>query len=285
MEKINKRMKTASHSGAGIKVVYSGDEIIVEKTFYGKDPRNEVAIKKQAGFRRISTEKYDIQAVDVDFTIQSNCIIAKMPYVEGISGNQVAIHGNRKLANNIRLSLNFYLMVILAKSRDEKVDKSVVLQKIQQIKDRLVPAEIIAEFNEGCEWVFNYCPATLVIPLGECHGDLTLSNIIITQDNNMYLFDFLDTFIESPLQDISKIIQDMRYGWSFRHERAGIKLKGQLFCEAAFPDYIDVISRIYAKELKVFNVMTILRIAPYIQNNDSETIKWFKRTIIQILRD
>lgn len=284
MEKINSQIQMASHSGAGIKVVYSGDEIIVEKTFHGKDPRNEAAIKKQADFRSFATEKYEIQAVDVELTIHHNCIVAKMPYVEGISGAQVAVHGSRNHANNIRLSLNFYLMVMLAKSKVEKVDRKVVLEKLKQVKGRAVPAYIESEFNEGCEWVSNCCPNPLVIPIGKCHGDLTLSNMILTQDNKMYLFDFLESFIESPLQDISKIIQDMRHGWSFRHERAGIKLKGQLFCEAAFPDYIEVIERIYEKELKVFSIMTILRIAPYIKNEDRETISWFKSTIIKMVR-
>jgi thiamine kinase-like enzyme len=285
MEIINNRIKKASHSGAGIEVISEGGEIIVEKTFYGKDLRNEAAIKKQIDFSGILTSKYNIQSIGLDVFNKNDCTVVRMPYVEGISGNQVAIHGNRKLANNIRTSLNFYLMSILSKSKEKKIDRLVFINKMEQVKSKPVTKNIISEFNNGCDWVEENCPSVLLIPIGSCHGDLTLSNIIITNDNYMYIFDFLDTFIDSPLQDVSKIIQDMKYGWSFRHERASIKLKGQLFCESAFPDYIDTLMHIYSKELKIFNIMTILRIAPYIQIGDNETSEWFKKTMIQILEE
>jgi hypothetical protein len=285
MEMINKRINNASHSGAGIEVINNNGKIKVEKTFYGKDQRNDIAIKKQMDFKSIITSKYNIQSVGLDVISDNDYSVVRMPYIEGISGSQLAIHGNRKLANNIRESLNFYLMSILSESKEKEIDRSVILKKIDQVKSKLIPKDIMSEFNEGCHWIEENCPMILVIPIGKCHGDLTLSNIIITQDNYMYLFDFLDTFIESPLQDVSKIIQDMKYGWSFRYERVGIMLKGQLFCESAFPDYIAMLMRVYPRELKVFNIMTILRIAPYIQSGDNKTLAWFKKTITQMLRE
>jgi len=38
------------------------------------------------------------------------------------------------------------------------------------------------------------------IPIGFCHGDLTLSNVIIS--DKIYLIDLHDPFMESPIQDV-----------------------------------------------------------------------------------
>ncbi len=53
------------------------------------------------------------------------------------------------------------------------------------------------------------------IPVGACHGDLTFENILV-KNNNVYVIDFLDSFIESSLIDQSKLMQDTFCAWSFR---------------------------------------------------------------------
>eukprot|EP00744_Colponema_vietnamica_P017832 GILI01025106.1.p1 GENE.GILI01025106.1~~GILI01025106.1.p1 ORF type:complete len:440 (+),score=77.59 GILI01025106.1:48-1367(+) len=71
------------------------------------------------------------------------------------------------------------------------------------------------------------------IPLGTCHGDFTLSNVLVltplTGDGlplspraqsketfRIALIDFLDSFVESPLADMAKLCQDLKYGWTLR---------------------------------------------------------------------
>ena len=51
-----------------------------------------------------------------------------------------------------------------------------------------------------------------------CHGDFTLENIIISLDGEFYIIDFLDTFSPSWLIDVSKVLQDLIIGWTFRQE-------------------------------------------------------------------
>jgi hypothetical protein len=48
---------------------------------------------------------------------------------------------------------------------------------------------------------------------GCCHGDLTLANMIHT-NTKLYIFDFLDMFVESPLFDLLSIRQDTCHLWS-----------------------------------------------------------------------
>jgi thiamine kinase-like enzyme len=85
------------------------------------------------------------------------------------------------------------------------------------------------------EWVDEAGPAGHEIPVGLCHGDLTLSNILIQRGGKssgpvgaitkaepdatvmrVVLIDFLDSFVESPLADMAKLCQDLVYGWTMR---------------------------------------------------------------------
>jgi len=56
-----------------------------------------------------------------------------------------------------------------------------------------------------------------VIKKDECHGDLSFENIII-KDGDIYLIDFLDCFSSSSYLDLSKILKDLVFGWSWRNE-------------------------------------------------------------------
>ena len=55
------------------------------------------------------------------------------------------------------------------------------------------------------------------LPMGFCHGDFTLSNMIFS-NGRVYLMDFLDSFIESPVMDIVKLRQDTKFHWSLAIE-------------------------------------------------------------------
>ena len=66
---------------------------------------------------------------------------------------------------------------------------------------------------KDCEKSFNNMPETIEMPIGVCHGDLTFSNILFTS-TNYYFIDYLDSFIETPIQDIVKLRQDTKYFWS-----------------------------------------------------------------------
>lgn len=81
---------------------------------------------------------------------------------------------------------------------------------------------------------------SITLPVGMCHGDLTLSNILIAHKDDddlsslapepvacaavsssetytkIVLIDFLDSFIESPLADMAKLCQDLKFAWTIR---------------------------------------------------------------------
>lgn len=96
------------------------------------------------------------------------------------------------------------------------------------------------------------------VPSSYCHGDLSLENIIIYNDN-IYLIDFLDLFCNTYLMDVSKIFMDLIYGWSWRSSKNTPYVKNKIIL-----DYL--VSKYSKKELKItkdFIGLHLLRILPY----------------------
>jgi len=54
----------------------------------------------------------------------------------------------------------------------------------------------------------------LDVPVGFCHGDFTLSNMLFLENGKLGLVDWHDTFFESPFQDIGKMFQEFVLKWS-----------------------------------------------------------------------
>jgi hypothetical protein len=57
----------------------------------------------------------------------------------------------------------------------------------------------------------------LTIPTSMCHGDLTLSNVLIAPEGDrIALIDFLDGYVDSSVVDMAKLRQDTLFGWSMQ---------------------------------------------------------------------
>jgi len=98
----------------------------------------------------------------------------------------------------------------------QKFDKVQFLKKYESVKVNL--ESTCADFDK-IDWeVLDGIMEGLGIhdiPCGFCHGDLTFSNILVKKSVSRFgLIDFLDCFMETPMQDIVKIRQDTRYNWS-----------------------------------------------------------------------
>lgn len=119
----------------------------------------------------------------------------------------------------------------------------------------------------------------LHIPIGVCHGDLTFSNILFC-GQQYCLIDFLDSFVESPLQDIVKLRQDSQYLWSclmYQHPYDALRLK-------MISRYVDEqIDRHFGKydwykaHYEVLQLMNMLRILPYAK--DDRVVSYLLRVI------
>lgn len=94
-----------------------------------------------------------------------------------------------------------------------------------------------------------------------CHGDMTLENIIV-RNNELYLIDFLDSFFDSWVFDLSTILQDVEVLWHYREEKIDnntvirlIIMHDLLFKsmqELMGEDYIEVYYTLLLKLIRIY---------------------------------
>ncbi|MBT0858600.1 phosphotransferase, partial [Campylobacter coli] len=101
-------------------------------------------------------------------------------------------------------------------------DKEIVKHKLESLNQIFFKSNKLKQYTSYitdilCNqlYLFDKYP----FPIGYCHGDLTFSNILF-QNQNIVLIDFLDNFIETPLQDVVKLRQDTRHKWSLKMTHA-----------------------------------------------------------------
>jgi len=125
-------------------------------------------------------------------------------------------------------------------------------------------------------------PDVIEVPVGICHGDLTLSNVLIdTLHQRIVLVDFLDSFIESPLIDIVKLRQDTKHYWTCflnQNEYDQTRIKTMLdYMDKNLDDYFKEAFPYYNKFYTLFQYINLLRILPYSQ--DQKTTDYLKEQI------
>jgi hypothetical protein len=105
------------------------------------------------------------------------------------------------------------------------------------------------------------------VPVGFCHGDLTLANMLIDPENReLCVFDFLDCFVESPLQDIAKLLQDVRHQWFLtqtvvsEERRARMVSLLSMYYEKVKASYCDYA---FWDMVPLFEFFCLARILPY----------------------
>lgn len=109
-----------------------------------------------------------------------------------------------------------------------------------------------------------------IIPHSRCHWDLTLENILITTDKKIYLIDFLDSFFDSWMIDVAKLLQDLEIWWSYRHEEINSTLSLRLaIAKQALLESISELENWKNKILYIYHILllNILRIVPYTRDN------------------
>jgi hypothetical protein len=151
-----------------------------------------------------------------------------------------------------------FIQTNLSQSHEEDVSNSL-LEKCQELAGKeVVPKKMI-------DHVRLLCNSPVVIPVGPCHGDLTLSNILFKKES-LHLIDFLDVFVESPLQDMVKLRQDTRHLWSLGQYSGAydyVKLRIALeYLDNRF-DHNFRQHGFYRSYYLPFQILNLLRIYPY----------------------
>ena len=170
----------------------------------------------------------------------------------------------------------FIIEDYISKCTFQKINTEILSQKINNVKNNITKLDKNI-FNDDDNQIINKSLTYLNdkiseiininIPIGYCHGDFTLSNILIDPLNNkLFLIDFLDSFIESPIIDIVKIRQDTKFCWTLELYNQNLDKNKIRIIMNELDNKIDNYFKKYTYyELiyKYFEMMNILRIIQY----------------------
>lgn len=142
----------------------------------------------------------------------------QMRYIPGESYSQYLMKATKQEIDRIIDIYLLYFNKFISESEIGFVTKETITTKIDSIKIALRKTRFCKDelISKALSFLENYIPVS-ALPLGFCHGDFTLSNVIFS-DGRIFLIDFLDSFIESPIMDVVKLRQDTKFNWTMQLE-------------------------------------------------------------------
>lgn len=285
------KLEVKGHSGCRIDIVPEEDGLFVYKST--SDPkylgRLALQARKQQEAGRTKYQHIRIPEI-VSMEQTATETIVKMPYIYSKNFVEFFEQAGFEQIDYLINALTCFIDDEIAHSPVRKVPSSVFCAKMDEIKTKCSRNAIFEgdaetlELLERSEKVFKSLPEYVEIPVGVCHGDLTFSNILFN-DNNYYLIDFLDNFIETPLQDIVKLRQDTAYRWSqLMYTKKFDAVRLHIICDkidkaidAHFSSEYDWYNQFY----NTMQLMNILRIFPYAK--EQRVVGYLKQVIAGLL--
>lgn len=285
-------IEVKGHSGCQIDVLPEGQEIYVYKSTVDPKYKNRLILQaeKQKAASRIAYQHIYVPEV-YDIRKESDRTIIKMQYVYSKNFIEFFEQAGFEQIDYFIGALKVFLEYEIDRSHIQCLPPSVFQAKFEEVKAKIQVNSLckddtdIIEILEKSSKVFNAI-SSLKIPVGLCHGDLTFSNVLFN-GNNFYLIDFLDNFVETPLQDIVKIRQDTRYYWSqlmYTKHYDAVRLR--IVCDKIDREidyYFSEKYQWYADNYKTMQLMNILRILPYAQ--EDSVVNYLKNILKELLHE
>lgn len=265
-------LKVPGNSGCRLQLKSYEGRIAVEKSSDDKvyTPRLKLQIAKQRrasqncplGFVRIPRILAEEDHSEGGYAATMEHLI----YPDALGFFSVA---NKPAISQVAKMVLGYVDYLLSGSPVQEVPVEIFLTKLREIGSRLVGVPNQDFYVGWCDGLYNQLLAkpTLALPIGECHGDLTFSNILIAADQKAIgLIDFLDSYLDSPLVDIAKLRQDTQFFWSLQMlerpvDQARIRQILQ-FVDAIVVDHYQQ-QTWFADALPTIQAINLLRIVPY----------------------
>lgn len=114
------------------------------------------------------------------------------------------------------------------------------------------------------------------LPIGICHGDFTLSNLMVARDGRVYCFDPIPVFVESPFLDAVKLLQDGWHGWTAHIYAGPVDRARMRFMMDALTDRVDSL-KLDPFLLHDLGGINMLRVLPYVRG--TETFKFVEKEL------
>lgn len=266
------------HSGCSIDITEENGQLFVRKSSKDKKYLDRLYLQ---GEKQANDKSADESGIEVPLIYKleknDNEAFILMDYIYAKNFVDFFEHATPDDIDNFIDKFINYINSEFCKCKMQKVSRKIFIKKFESVYDNcqknhlLNNAYVRERVNKmlgKARSAFLMLPEELELPVGICHGDLTFSNILFTS-NKMYFIDYLDSFIETPIQDIVKLRQDTCYGWSLlmydkRYDPVRIKMIFK-YIDSKINSYYEEHDGIYRLYYEKFQLMNILRILPYVK--------------------
>lgn len=274
----------SSFSNAKFELLSLKNNLYLKKKIINPNIRDFESIKKNNFFlKNFKIKNLKINKIEIEnFKTLKKKKYFIMNYINGYSSDLILKNLGVNEIKILREFLKNYFLRLKESTKWEKIERKFFLQKINNVKKNIKQKELLKLFNDNEKYLFKKLNKIEYYPTGICHGDLTLSNMIIKNDK-IYLIDFLNTYKDSIVQDLSKIYQEFILGWSSRFLNGNDIVRSKIICENIVDKkFFKSFSKEMLTVLEFEIILTLLRIFPYVKKNDIMTIKWLKESMNKI---
>ena len=213
------KLEVKGHSGCQIDVVREDGKLFIYKSTFDKVYLDRLCLqgKKQQDAAKIRLQHIRVPQI-FEIHRDEESVSIKMEYIYSKNFIEFFEQAGFEQVDYLIGALECFIEHEIGNSKPQSLPAKILQDKFVEIKNKCESNPLYQDDNtiqnilNQSEQVFKNL-SELLIPVGLCHGDLTFSNILFN-GNNYYLIDFLDSFIETPLQDIVKIRQDTEHRWS-----------------------------------------------------------------------
>lgn len=284
------KIEVKGHSGCQIDVVSDGSGIYVYKSTADPKYLHRLVLQAEKQKAAAAVEYQHIRVPQIyEIEKTEETVVVKMQYVYSKNFIEFFEQAGFEQIDYLIGALKYFIEYEINQCRLETLSPGIFRDKFADIKGKCLSNplyqddDIVKDILVRSEKVFADL-SDILIPVGLCHGDLTFSNILFN-GNNYYLIDFLDSFVETPLQDIVKIRQDTAYRWSQlmytkRYDAVRLHIVMEKI-DREIDAYFSNKYQWYREYYQVMQLMNILRILPYA--HEQKVIDYLKATLLDIL--
>lgn len=284
-------MKIKGHSGCRIEICRSGAQTFVRKSAGRTDYRNRLLnqIKKQEAFYHSNRNSQVGTPKIIDKHTRPGICFIDMEFCNAADYVSYLMTACKK---DIDLVVERILGIInanISQSSLTSVDKKIFLAKYKSITDNIKTNPLLKDsrnrFTMLMDPVMDMVPDVMTIPVGRCHGDLTLSNVLMSP-RKLILIDFLDSFIETPIQDMVKVRQDTKFHWSTHfyegnYDRVKLIIV-MAYMDKKFDEYFKQFD-FYRHYYGLFQWFNFARIIPYVKT--ASLVEYLLKTMTLLTKE
>ncbi len=250
------------HSGCKIMLYETSDNKrfvrkISSSVSYNK--RLEIQAEKQKNFKNEYIKVPDI--FDKGYT-KEGLFYFDMEFIQGVTlSKYIESVEISKIKELVKKIINY---IKNEKGADSETHDIIFKKKIESLNKKLKNKSFV--INEALKILDKHSWKNFQKSF--CHGDLTLENIIIKNDQ-LYLIDFLDSFYDCWILDISTLLQDVELLWSYRYEEKiniNTILRLLVFKDILIDEIKDT-NKFLNLEVYYGLLLKIIRIFPYAKDN------------------